>query len=39
MINMELINTIKYLEGIGDIKLFWIEEPFVENAWPIIRSW
>ncbi len=24
--------TIKYLEAIGDIKLFWIEEPFVENA-------
>ena len=25
-------NTIKYLEAIGDIKLFWIEEPFVENV-------
>jgi len=24
-------DTIKFLEGIGDIPLFWVEEPFTEN--------
>jgi L-alanine-DL-glutamate epimerase-like enolase superfamily enzyme len=32
---------IEYLEGIGDVKLFWIEEPFRENVadYAKIREW
>lgn len=36
-----LEDTIEYLEGIGDIKLFWFEEPFHENAadYRALRKW
>mgnify|MGYP000740104529 CR=1 FL=1 len=34
-------DTIAYLEGIGDIKLFWFEEPFNENRenYLELRKW
>lgn len=34
-------SLIRYLEGIGDIKLFWIEEPFKETAedYAKLRNW
>ncbi len=33
--------TIEYLEGIGDVKLFWIEEPFRETHkdYAQLRAW
>lgn len=33
--------TIEYLEGIGDVKLFWIEEPFRETQkdYAQLRAW
>lgn len=33
--------TIQYLEGIGDVKLFWIEEPFRETQkdYAQLRAW
>jgi L-alanine-DL-glutamate epimerase-like enolase superfamily enzyme len=32
---------IQFLEGIGDVPLFWIEEPFVETeeAWRELHAW
>jgi L-alanine-DL-glutamate epimerase-like enolase superfamily enzyme len=36
-----LEDTIKFLEGIGDIPIFWVEEPFVENLddGRALRNW
>lgn len=36
-----LDDTIKFLEGIGDVPLFWVEEPFVENLEDgrALRNW
>jgi L-alanine-DL-glutamate epimerase-like enolase superfamily enzyme len=40
--DMFTIDTfLSYLEGIRDVKLFWIEEPFVENVhdYRILKNW
>ena len=36
-----LDDTIKFLDGIGDVPLFWVEEPFIENLndGRAIRTW
>jgi L-alanine-DL-glutamate epimerase-like enolase superfamily enzyme len=36
-----LETMIAFLKGIGDVPLFWIEEPFVENVadWTALHAW
>lgn len=37
----DLSNTIRLLEGLVDIPLFWVEEPFKENLedWRALKQW